>query len=98
MLRKTVTGFFVVMGVLFCCVIVFSKIVGKQRWNKDIGVDIHHEFNTAYVDFGEKELRRIKIVSWRDFTDSDQLQFTDEEGRTYLTGCNRVIFINEPQK
>lgn len=98
MTKKVITGFFTAMGVIFCLVIIFSKVVGRQRWNKDTGVDTHQQFTTAYVDFGINDIRKMRIVSWRDFDDSDQLQFTDDEGRTYLTGCNRVILIEEPQK
>ena len=98
MVKKVVTGFFTVMGVIFCMVIIFSKVAGKHHWNKDTGVDTHQQFTVAYVDFGINDMRKINIVSWRDFDDSDQLQFTDTDGRTYLTGCGRVILVEEPQK
>ena len=86
------------MGILFCGIVIVTKITGKHHWNKDTGVDIHQEFTVAYVDFGNHEVRKINIASWRDFDDSDQLQFTDTEGRTYLTGCNRCVLVKEPRK
>lgn len=95
MFRKAVIGFLSIMGILFIVTIIASRISGNRAWNKDIGLDHHNEFNVAYVDLGDTKLHRIRITSWRDFQNSDQLQFTDEKGITYLTGADRVVLSSE---
>ena len=96
MFRKVLVSFLCLMGVMFIITIIASRILGVNRsWNKEIGIDDKNKFTVAYVDFGGKELRRIRITSWRDFDDSDQLQFTDDHGITYLTGDSRVILSSE---
>lgn len=95
MLKKAVVGFLCFMGILFIGVIIASRISGSKTWNKEIGLDHHNEFNVAYVDMGDTKLHRIRITSWRDFHDSDQLQFTDDHGTVYLTGADRVVLSSE---
>jgi hypothetical protein len=53
-------------------------------------IDLNYGFTEAYViDTGET----IKIKSWCDYGDSDMIQFTDTDGRTYLTHSSNVILM-----
>ncbi len=53
-------------------------------------IDLNYGFTEAYiVDTDET----IKIKSWCDYGDSDMIQFTDTDGRTYLTHSSNVILM-----
>lgn len=54
-------------------------------------VDFNYEFTRAQVD----ELGEIEITSWKDFENSDMVQFTDKFGRVYLTHSSKVIFMSK---
>lgn len=57
--------------------------------NKQV-FDLDHVFNEAYiVDTGET----IKIKSWCDYDNSDMIQFTDTDGKVYLTHSSNVILM-----
>lgn len=57
--------------------------------NKQV-FDLDYGFTEAYiVDTGET----IKIKSWRDYDGSDMIQFTDTDGKVYLTHSSNVILM-----
>jgi len=86
---------FAIVGVLAVGLLIFSKFTNTQKWNREVGPDIHQSFTTAYLDLGNGKSVKLRVANWRDFDDSDQLQFTTTEGITYLTGCSRVILTDE---
>lgn len=56
----------------------------KQMFDFDYG------FKEAYIiDTGET----IKIKSWNDYDGSDMIQFTDTDGKVYLTHSSNVILM-----
>lgn len=53
-------------------------------------LDFDYSFKEVYiVDTGET----IKIKSWRDYDNSDMIQFTDTDGRVYMTHSSNVILM-----
>lgn len=53
-------------------------------------LDLDYAFKEAYiVDTGET----INIKSWRDFDNSDMIQFTDTDGKVYMTHSSNVILM-----
>lgn len=52
--------------------------------------DLDYAFKEAYIiDTGET----IKIKSWNDYDGSDMIQFTDTDGKVYLTHSSNVILM-----
>lgn len=52
--------------------------------------DFDYAFNEAYIiDTGET----IKIKSWCDYDNSDMIQFTDTDGKVYMTHSSNVILM-----
>lgn len=52
--------------------------------------DFDYAFNEVYiVDTGET----IKIKSWCDYDNSDMIQFTDTDGKVYMTHSSNVILM-----
>lgn len=54
-------------------------------------LDLNYTFDKAIIDgIGE-----VEIVSWTDYQQSDMIQVTDKNGKTYLTHSSKVILIHE---
>lgn len=57
--------------------------------NKQV-FDFDYAFKEAYIiDTGET----IKIKSWNDYDNSDMIQFTDTDGKVYMTHSSNVILM-----
>ena len=74
-------------GILLGILVIILSLTGC---NKQI-IDTNYSFTRAYV----KDLGDIDISSWRDFDESDMVQFTDKFGRVYLTHSSNVIFMSK---
>ena len=61
--------------------------------NREIGFDTTWKFEYGIVQLGNGELIEGKVSSWRDFEDSDVVQFT-MDGITYLTHYSNVILCS----
>ena len=95
-MRNLLKNFLAILGGIFLAMIVFFRLTGSTHgWNREIGTDSQFEFNVAYVDLGDGKMAKFRITSWRDFDNSDQLQFTTLQGVTFLTGASRCILTNE---
>lgn len=52
--------------------------------------DLDYGFHEAYIiDMDET----IKIKSWCDYDNSDMIQFTDTDGKVYMTHSSNVILM-----
>ncbi len=57
-------------------------------------IDTNWSFKWAIVQLGNGELLEGEVTSWRDFDDSDCVQFT-MNGITYLTHYSNAILCSE---
>lgn len=62
--------------------------------NRQIGFDTTNNFTWAIIQLGNGELIEGEVTSWRDFENSDTVQFT-MNGITYLTHYSNVILSTE---
>ena len=62
--------------------------------NHEIGFDTKWNFKWAILQLGNGELIEGPVSSWRDFSDSDCVQFT-MNGITYLTHYSNVILCTK---
>lgn len=74
---------------LIICVVVLSSCGNRQ-----VGFDTYQSFNTAYLNIGG-EWTKIKLKSWRDFDNGDEVQVVDEKGKVYLTHYSNAVLTNE---
>ncbi len=93
---KLLKNFLAIIGAAFIAMVVFFKLNhSTPGWNREVGADTKFEFNTAYIDLGDGSMTKLEISSWRDFENSDHLQFTTIQGVTYLTSASRVVLTSE---
>lgn len=65
------------------CVVLLSGC------NKQI-LDLDYAYKEVYIIDTQET---IKIKSWNDYENSDMIQFTDTNGRIYLTHSSNVILM-----
>lgn len=61
--------------------------------NKTI-VDTTYTFDKAIINLGEEYIT-IKVKSWTDYQDGDQIQVTANDGTTYLVHSSNITLIKE---
>lgn len=72
----------IIMGSVF----VFSRSIG----NRQIGLDTIQTFK-KFILLINDDIIEGYVKSWRDFEESDVIQFTDTNDITYLTHYSNVI-------
>lgn len=78
----------VVLAILIAVITIIILIL--TSCNRQM-IDLNYTFNKAIIDgVGE-----IEINSWTDYDQSDMIQITDKNGKTYLTHSSKVILIHE---
>ena len=65
-----------------------------QVGNRQVGWDTTQTFTYAILELGNGEIVEGTVTSWRDFDESDVVQFT-MNGITYLTHYSKVILTTE---
>ena len=83
----------IICVVLVLTVVAFALTACKIG-NRETGWDTTQTFNHAILELGNGELIEGTVTSWRDFEDSDVVQFT-MDGITYLTHYSKVILCTE---
>lgn len=74
----------VLMIVLMAFLLGCSKTEEVQAFgNKDL-FDFQYIFDTAVIDL-HNEVKTVKVYSWTDYEDSEQIQIIAEDGTVYLT-------------
>lgn len=73
-------------------VVIIVALTGCS-FNKQV-FDTNYSFKYAVIMRADGE-QTIKIKSWRDFEDGDQIQFTSVDGITYLTHASNVILMSD---
>jgi hypothetical protein len=85
------------MKKIICLVLILSTalaLTACQVGNRQVGWDTTQTFTYAIVELGNGELIEGTVTSWRDFDDSDVVQFT-MNGVTYLTHYSKVILCTK---
>ena len=85
------------MKKIICLVLIFSTalaLTACQVGNRQVDWDTTQTFTYAIVELGNGELVEGTVTSWRDFEDSDVVQFT-MNGITYLTHYSKVILTTK---
>jgi hypothetical protein len=85
------------MKKIVCLALILSlalTLTACQVGNRQVGWDTTQTFTYAIVELGNGELIEGTVTSWRDFEDSDVVQFTMNDV-TYLTHYSKVILTTK---
>lgn len=85
------------MKKIICVILILSlalALTACKIGNRQVGWDTTQTFTHAILELGNGELIEGTVTSWRDFEDSDTVQFT-MNGITYLTHYSKVILCTE---
>lgn len=66
-------------------------IAALTSCNKQI-IDTSYTFNRAIINTGN-EVIEVKVKSWKDFEDGDQIQIKAEDGTVYLVHSSNITLI-----
>lgn len=91
------------MKKLYCVLIVAISIFliscaeaeTASAFNKQL-FDFEYAFDTAIIDL-HSEVITVKVKSWTDYEDGEQLQITAEDGTVYLTSSYNCTLIKSSQ-
>ena len=96
MFVKMVKTILMLLGILFLGLLIYTRTIGHtHHWNKNTGIDVKQEFTRAYLLLPDNTMKVLKVKSWNDYDNSDQLQITTEDDVTYLTHASRMILTDE---
>ena len=85
------------MKKIICVVLILSlalALTACKIGNRQVGWDTTQTFTHAILELGNGELIEGTLTSWRDFDESDVVQFT-MNGVTYLTHYSKVILCTK---
>jgi len=85
------------MKKIICVVLILSlalALTACQVGNRQMGWDTTQTFTHAILELGNGEIVEGTVTSWRDFEESDVVQFT-MNGVTYLTHYSKVILCTK---
>jgi len=85
------------MKKIICVILILSlalALTACQVGNRQVGWDTTQTFTHAILELGNGEIVEGTVTSWRDFDESDVVQFT-MNGITYLTHYSKVILCTK---
>lgn len=85
------------MKKIICVVLILSlalALTACQVGNRQVGWDTTQTFTHVILELGNGEIIEGTVTSWRDFEESDVVQFT-MNGVTYLTHYSKVILCTK---
>ena len=85
------------MKKIVCLTLILTlalALTACQVGNRQVGWDTTQTFTYAIIELGNGELIEGIVTSWRDFENSDVVQFTINDV-TYLTHYSKVILTTK---
>ena len=84
---KVLASIIMVLGLVF-------MFLAATSCNRQV-FDVKWKFSKAYVRISDSQTEEVKVKSWRDYSNSDMVQVTSEDGKTYLTHSVNIILVAE---
>lgn len=88
------TTTFVVILLMIIPVIAIFNISNKYIFGNKQYMDFKQTFRYAIMEIDGKTVK-LKIKAWKDWKQSDTIQFITEDDQTYYTHLNRVILTDK---
>jgi hypothetical protein len=82
------------MKKIIATALILCAMFTMSGCNKSV-FDTTYAFDYALVVFPDGSAEKIKIRSWTDFEDGDQIQITAEDGTTYLFHSENIVLVRE---
>lgn len=82
--------------VLFVLIVLIAStfnIFNKHIFGNKQYMDFKQTFRYAIMEIDGKTVK-LKIKAWKDWEQSDAIQFITEDGQTYYTHLNRVLLTD----
>ena len=84
----------VILAFILFCVILLGVVGVLTSCNYDI-IDTTYAFDYAYISYGDGTVEKVKIKSWRDYEDGEQIQITSTDGDVYLVSSYNCVLVKE---
>jgi len=78
--------------ILIATILIIIIIGSFTACNMQI-IDTKWSFDYAYIDLGNGNIIEGHVDSWKDWDDSDMIQVTMFDGKTYFTHSSNVVLI-----
>ena len=80
--------------ILFICLILIVLLISTfcVGCNMQI-IDTKWSFDYVYIDLGNGKIIEGNVDSWKYWDDSDMIQVTMKDGKTYYTHSENVVLI-----
>ena len=59
-------------------------------------IDLNYVFDYAIISYGDGTTEKVRIQSWRDYEDGEQIQIVATDGTVYLVNSMNCVLIKEP--
>ena len=83
------------MAIVVCVILaILTGIIFNTGCNREM-LDINFRFNKAMIKMPDGTCKTVKVRSWRDFQDGDQIQVTDTNGKVYLGHSCNIMLLSE---
>ena len=92
-MRKIIVNVLIIALTMFCISGCISNLKDQsaKAFNKNL-FDFEYSFDTAIIDL-HTEVITVKVKSWTDYEDGEQLQIIAEDGTVYLTSSYNCTLI-----
>ena len=82
------------MKKLIVCAAILGGAFFCFGFNKQI-FDFNYSFKTAYVKWPDGTMKVLKLKSWKDYDDGEQLQLKDTAGNVYLVSSINCVLTDK---
>lgn len=84
------SGLIVLIGIIIFIIVnlIIHNFIGNQSL-----IDTKYRFHTAIIKLPNDEIIEGEIKNWKDYSNSDQMQVTFEDGTTYLVHSNNAALM-----
>ena len=78
--------------IIIATILIILIICSFTGCNMQI-IDTKWSFDYVYIDLGNGKIIEGNVDSWKDWDDSDMIQVTMKNGKTYFTHSSNVVLI-----
>lgn len=86
-MKKLYAGLIIALTLLLASCAPSDTVNANKQW-----LDFNYTFDTAIIDL-HSEVITVKVKTWTDYEDGEQLQIVTEDGTVYLTSSYNCTLI-----
>ena len=81
------------MKKILCVILIIALALVMVGCNKTV-IDVKYHFNYAYVSLPDGSSVEGAVKAWDDYDDSDMMQVTFTDGRTFYTHASNIVLVS----